>query len=328
MSTRCLYRSLLLLAPLGSGLLASPGSAIEGVIGINQVQALAGGVTAGDSAGFPVTISAPGSYILTGNLTVGELNTTAVQITSTSGVTLDLNGFTIRGACPAVGGCAAGEGSSMGIDAAGSSGAELRDGRVRGFGSGGVSTGANARIVGLFVEGNGGNGIAVSTGSEISDSRTYDNAASGIVATASSVRFCAAESNLDGMTIGEKSLVLGNTVISNGRIGILVNGSGTTVRQNLVNLNAADGIAVTASGALVVDNVAYGNAAAGIALLASGSVQRNTSFNNALGLYLFPESGGNPAAYRGNVVNGNTAASVTNGVNMGENSCNGNATCP
>lgn len=322
------YRSLLTVAPLGVVLLGSLAHASDGLIEINQIQTLAGGVTPGDTPGFPLTISAPGSYVLTGNLTVGDLNTTAIQVSAASGVTIDLNGFTIKGACPVPAGCSAGAGTSIGIDAVNASGTVLRDGRVRGFGSDGVDPGSNARVSGLFVEGNGGAGIAAGSGSEISDSRTFDNAGAGIIATASSVRSCSAEENLDGMVLGQLSLAIGNTVIGNGRIGILVNGVGTTVRQNIVSLNAADGIAVVASGSLVIDNVAYGNASGGIAVLTGGSVQRNASFNNAIGIYLYPEAGGNPAAYRGNVVNRNTVATVTDGINVGENSCNGNATCP
>jgi hypothetical protein len=37
-------------------------AAVDGVIEINQAKALAGGVTPGDTAGFPVALSAPGSY--------------------------------------------------------------------------------------------------------------------------------------------------------------------------------------------------------------------------------------------------------------------------
>src|SRR4051794_31600963 len=50
----------------------------------------------GDDPGFPVTISQSGSYRLTSNLTVTDLNTTAIRITTNS-VTLDLNGFSIFG---------------------------------------------------------------------------------------------------------------------------------------------------------------------------------------------------------------------------------------
>ena len=55
---------------LATAMLPGQALAVDGVIEINQARALAGGVTAGDSAGFPVTLSASGSYRLTGNLTV------------------------------------------------------------------------------------------------------------------------------------------------------------------------------------------------------------------------------------------------------------------
>ena len=41
--------------------LAGQAYAVDGVIEINQARALAGGVTPGDTAGFPVTISVSGS---------------------------------------------------------------------------------------------------------------------------------------------------------------------------------------------------------------------------------------------------------------------------
>jgi hypothetical protein len=70
--------------------------AVDGVVLIDQNRALAGNVTPGDAPGFPVTISQPGSYRLSGNLTVPDSNTTAIQITADF-VTLDLNGFSIIG---------------------------------------------------------------------------------------------------------------------------------------------------------------------------------------------------------------------------------------
>lgn len=62
---------------------------------IDQNKALAGNVTPGDTPGFPITISQPGSYRLTGNLTV-PASADGIVITGEN-VTLDLNGFTIRG---------------------------------------------------------------------------------------------------------------------------------------------------------------------------------------------------------------------------------------
>ena len=76
---------------------ASSAWAVDGVVLINQASALAGNVTPGDTPGFPVTISQPGSYRLAGNLTVPDANTTAIEVTATGQVTVDLNGFVISG---------------------------------------------------------------------------------------------------------------------------------------------------------------------------------------------------------------------------------------
>src|SRR5438128_1949460 len=67
--------------------------AVDGVILIDQNRALAGNLTPGDGPGFPVTISQPGSYGLSSNLTV-PLGNHGIEITA-DGVTLDLNGFGI-----------------------------------------------------------------------------------------------------------------------------------------------------------------------------------------------------------------------------------------
>lgn len=183
--------------------------------------------------GFPVTLSTPGSYILTSNLSVGSLSATGILVTSPSSVSLDLNGFTIRGACPAVGGCAAGAGTSIGIDARGSTGMHARNGRVRNFASDGVSAGSDARIGEIAVEGNGGAGIAVGSESEVADCLAYDNAGSGIAVPQLIVRDCTVSANFDGIVAGAVSLVEGITVVDNDRVGIAVNGVGTTVRANV-----------------------------------------------------------------------------------------------
>src|SRR5256885_13905531 len=75
---------------------ALPMYAVDGAVLINQSAALAGNVTPGDTPGFPVTISVSGSYKLSGNLTVPDANTSAIQI-SADHVTIDLNGFSIIG---------------------------------------------------------------------------------------------------------------------------------------------------------------------------------------------------------------------------------------
>jgi hypothetical protein len=72
--------------------------AVDGVVEINQTCATSGGCYAGDPQGYPVSISAQGSYRLTSNLVIpggtGAANTDGILITA-SDVTLDLNGFSI-----------------------------------------------------------------------------------------------------------------------------------------------------------------------------------------------------------------------------------------
>ena len=78
--------------------------AVDGVVLIDQNKALAGNVTPGDAPGFPVTISRSGSYRLSGDLTVPDAATTAVDVTNTAAdVSIDLNGFSISGPVVCVG---------------------------------------------------------------------------------------------------------------------------------------------------------------------------------------------------------------------------------
>ena len=74
--------------------ISGPANAVDGVLEINQTCAVNTGCFAGDTAGFPVTISASGSYRLTGNLDLVGTAVPVIQITADR-VTLDLNGFMV-----------------------------------------------------------------------------------------------------------------------------------------------------------------------------------------------------------------------------------------
>jgi len=116
--------------------LISTGSAALAQATIDQNKALAGGFLPGDSAGFPITITQPGSYKLMSNLVVPP-NVEGIQI-SADGVTLDLNGFKISstGVCTqnastlAVGCTGLG---SIGITASLGMNVNIRNGTVQGF---------------------------------------------------------------------------------------------------------------------------------------------------------------------------------------------------
>lgn len=93
--------------------------AVDGAVEINQAAAMAGGVTPGDAPGFPVVLTLPGSYVMTGNLTLPDTNTDAIELaTATASIVIDMNGFFIIGpgtcapVCP-VASCTGGTGRGI-----------------------------------------------------------------------------------------------------------------------------------------------------------------------------------------------------------------------
>jgi hypothetical protein len=105
-------RTLLLILGIG----ATAAHASDGVFEINADCANVGGCFAGDSSGYPVTITEPGSFRLTGNLTTSNVDTTLISI-SADNVTIDLNGFSLIGpvTCSGSPNVCSGSGSGDGI---------------------------------------------------------------------------------------------------------------------------------------------------------------------------------------------------------------------
>lgn len=76
-------------------LLALCGAAAQAQTLLDHNRAMSGNATPGDAPGYPITLSQPGHYVLKSNLSVPDgLSGIVIQ---TEGVTLDLNGFTIKG---------------------------------------------------------------------------------------------------------------------------------------------------------------------------------------------------------------------------------------
>jgi hypothetical protein len=167
----------------------------NGPIAIDQARAEAGAVTSGDAAGFPVTLSQPGSYRLMSNLTVPDANTTAIVITSPN-VTLDFNGFAVMG--PAVclpslspptlcSGTGTGDGVAINLPGMNVRGAvTLANGTVRGMGRHGVNnTGGGfndgLRVERMFLTNNGGHGALMIMGGVIADSQLSYNGQYGVL---------------------------------------------------------------------------------------------------------------------------------------------------
>ncbi len=283
----------------------------------------------------PITISTPGSYYLTGDLT-GISGQTGITITA-SFVTLDLNGFSLIGV----------PGSFDGIrnNGAGLRQIVIRNGTVRNWGGSGifVDTVTEVHAEDLRLHGNGGSGLLVgrrsvvrnttSTGNGLHGIYTVDgttivgctagnNTASGFVTGANSAvssstassngesgfllgtagvaTDCTAQQNVRGFLLNQGSRIR-HSVAQQNAIGILVLGDGATIEDCTVEANTDDGIQ-TSNRAVVRHNVARGNANDGIQ--AGGSANRiedNESTTNGVGIRV---SGVNNLIVK-NSVNGN-----------------------
>jgi hypothetical protein len=313
--------ALLALAPAASS------RAGDGAVEINQARALAGGVTPGDSPGFPVRISVSGSYVLTSNLVVTDPNADAIFAPS-NGVTIDLNGFEISGpvTCTGVGSAVSctPAGTGRGINAQGTERVTVRDGRVRGFAEYGVFAQSGAQIRQVTAQSNGGTGVQVGDRSIVSGSIAHQNGNYGIGVNNGSVveRSASSGNRVHGILAAFGSSVVGSAAYQNGDRGIWVE-FGCVARDNSAYQNEGDGIGAS-PGSLVSDNAANENGQDGIEGASGVTVQRNSTRGNGLyGLRL-----GSDTAYRENTITGNAAGSVDGGVNMGDNSCNGSTTCP
>ena len=209
---------------LGALLSLTPVLAVDGVIEINQARALAGGVTSGDSPGFPVTLSEPGSYRLTGNLHTDSKDVTAISVEADN-VTVDLNGFTI--ACTFVSevpaACTANAtGSGYGIVGVGYVKAAVKNGSIEYMGADGIYLDSKAQVTNMRTEGNGRNGIRVEGSSIVSGNISHNNKLIGILAYQS----CTITGNITtlndlfGISANAGSLVISNSVKSNGSFGL------------------------------------------------------------------------------------------------------------
>jgi hypothetical protein len=193
-----------------AGLFTGVANAVDGVVQINQARALAGGVTASDTPGFPVTIDAPGSYRLTGALAVPADQHGIVF--SADEVTLDLNGFAIVSA----GGPLLRSGVRIGSQLR----AEVRNGLIRGFSQHGVDA------------------SGVSSGVRLLDVRSVGHGSRGfsLVGYGSLVDRCEASANgTDGIRVSPGSLVQHSVARGNGGFALRIAGSG--YRSNVFTEN-------------------------------------------------------------------------------------------
>jgi hypothetical protein len=239
--------------------------AVDGVVLIDQNHALAGNITPGDTPGFPVTISQPGSYKLSGNLTVPDANTTAIQIAADH-VTLDLNGFAIIGpvVCTSSPAVCPPAGTGIGINAdngpgkAGPRGTKVLNGTIRGIGQTGiVITGTGAYVEKLTVNSSGGNGFVVA-GSVVNSSAIL-NGGFGILAIT----------------------VLSSFATDNHGNGIVLDGSGGVAIGDIASFNGGNGI--QSPNGTVTSSTMVRNTGFGISAVCPSSIIGNTVVSNTAG---------------------------------------------
>jgi len=233
---RSILTSLLFLA------LAGPALAVDGVLEINQTCAVNTGCFAGDTAGFPVTTNVSDSFKLTSSLKLPDGNTTGIEITG-SGVTIDLNGFTV-GCFPGI--CTAGTGNAIGADLTlqiPPTTVRVLNGTVQGAGNRGVDLGLLSVVENVIALGNRNHGIFTTDLSSVSRCRAIQNGWDGIqVGKGSAVESSIANLNiLSGIVAGLGSTISGNTAYQNGDDGIVAV-SGSIVQRNTVRGNGGYGL--------------------------------------------------------------------------------------
>jgi len=288
-----------------------------------------------------LTISTPGSYVLTDNVTMSA-NVNCINITSTD-VTLDLNGHTITGNAS----------TYIGINGTGMDRIHLYNGTVRNFGSKGVVLGAHCRIRDVTIASCGDNGLETVDGSHVFQVTAASNSGNGIktgencliesctaksngsnggkagiyTAAFATIKDCVANGNSNttntnvdsyGIYAGAGSAILNNTCFGNnnsttyngGKAYGIFASSGCIVKnntcyQNLATNEGTDATAIYAgSGSIVAENTCTENIASGVGGEATGILC------------------GSDAIIRDNNCHDNNAQGATGANAMGITACN------
>ncbi len=239
-------------------LLSSSAFAVDGVFEINQLCATSLGCFSGDTGGFPITISSPGSYRLTGNLDVSGLidpeDVSAIVVTA-SNVTIDMNGFQIRGPVFCTGttvtSCAPSGGTGIGIDVTAvintNSVTRVKNGAIRGMGAEAINIQSDADVIGMTINSNGGAGIVVVGRGIVADNNLIRNGGEGIIGGSLISRNNIRGNAATGITPLGDSKVYDNRIDRNGDDG--VDCSACSLIENVITNNS--GFGVTFSGTVV-----------------------------------------------------------------------------
>ena len=209
---------------------------------------------------FPIVISQPGSYYLGENIT-GVAGANGIEIT-TNDVTLDLNGFTLKGAD----GKSSYNGITVPVDPTGAVyNLSIFNGTIRDWGAAGIGASdpdgeaINSRLADLILMHNGGPGVRVGLGSIVSRVNASENDGRGIqVAFYARVSDSASAYNHgDGIRVQSEAVITDSVVRNNWGDGIDVTENSIVSGCDVEN-NEGDGIRVD-SGNLVVRNNLHNN---------------------------------------------------------------------
>jgi hypothetical protein len=227
-----MIRSLIRAALIACGFLHAVPALAAGEILITQAKALAGNITPGDTAGFPVSLTLPGSYVLASNLTV-PAGKNGIGVPS-SFVTIDLNGFRMHG------GGVAGHGIDGSPDALG---ATVRNGTITGFTLNGINArGAFWEVEDMRLLRNGRHGITCSASCQIESSIVAENRSDGIIISS--------------------GLIIGNVIERNSGYGLFTGGGFVGYGNNTFSGNNGGEIPANQSGnAFALNPNACSNAA-------------------------------------------------------------------
>ncbi len=178
---------------------SAPVFAVDGVVDINEAVIAQGG--------FPFVISTPGSYRLTGNLSVPS-GSDGIDV-SADNVTVDLNGFAIVGS---------GGSGGKGISSTNNQ-ITVRNGTVTGMGGDGIVLGDNAIVDGVHAISNGGNGITVGNSGMVTHCTVSANQSIGILLK------------------GSGSMAIENSVKDNTSYGLQMNDTSSGIARNVFLFN-------------------------------------------------------------------------------------------
>lgn len=241
-------------------------------------------------ATFPITISQPGSYVLTSNLVVptGQTNLNAIEIT-TNDVTLDLNGQMIQGP---------GTGSGNGLYAENRYNISVKNGRLWGFGSSGIHLhsafgdpsheGAGHWIDRIQAANNGDHGIFI-YGGVVSNCTANNNGDTGILTYNSTITNCTTNNNSASGIVASGSTLTSCTANKNNFSGFYVTDS--AISNCTANDNTQQGIYGEGTSRIEANNLrhnTYGLRLVGFSIYAIKNVASDNSVNN-----FFDEAGGN-----------------------------------